>query len=112
MPGTSSWLSALNLVKFGFALNKGEFRDVLSLRYERSLKSLPAMRPCGEKYNVTHALNCNKGGFVTIHHNNLRNFEADILSKVVNDEGTKSELQPVTGEIIEGLSGNASRPNI
>ena len=112
MPGTSSWLSALNLVKCGFALNKGEFRDVLSLRYERSLKSLPAMRPCGEKYNVTHALNCNKGGFVTIHHNNLRNFEADILSKVVNDEETKSELQPVTGEIIEGLSGNASRPNI
>ena len=50
------------------------------------------MRPCSEKYNVTHALNCNKGGFVTMHHNNLRDFEADILSKIVNDEETKSEL--------------------
>ena len=45
-------------------------------------------------------------------HNNLRDFEADMLSKIVNDVETEPELQPVTGEIIEGLSGNASRPDI
>ena len=112
MPGASSWLSVLPLAEFGFALNKGEFRDALSLRYGRPLKGLPAMWPCGQKYSVTDALNCKKGGFVTMRHNNLRDFEADMLSKIVNDVETEPELQPVTSEIIEGLSGNASRPDI
>ena len=33
-------------------------------------------------------------------------------SKIVNDVETEPGLLPVTGEIIEGLSGNASRPDI
>ena len=45
-------------------------------------------------------------------HNNVRDFEAEMLSKIVNDVETEPELQLVTGEIIEGLSGNASRPDI
>ena len=65
------------------------------------------MCPCSQKYNVTHALNCEKGGFVTMRYNNLRDFEADMLSKIVNDVETEPELQLVTGQIIEGLSGNA-----
>ena len=40
-------------------------------------------------------------------YNNLRDFEADMLSKIVNDVKTEPELQLVTGQIIEGLSGNA-----
>ena len=35
-----------------------------------------------------------------------------MLSKIVIYVETEPELQPVTGEIIEGLSGNASRPDI
>ena len=61
---------------------------------------------------MTHVLNCKEGEFVTMHHHNLRDFEADMLSKIVNDAETEPELQPVTGEIIEGLSRNASRPDI
>ena len=45
-------------------------------------------------------------------HNNLKDFKADMLSKMVNGVETEPELQPVTGEIIEGLSRNVSRPNI
>ena len=95
------------MVEFGFALNKGEFKDALSLRYGRPLKGLPAMCPCGEKYNVAHAPNCKKCGFATMQHNNLRDFEADMLSKIVNDVEAEPELQQVTGRIIEGLFGNA-----
>ena len=69
------------------------------------------MCPCDQKYNVTHALNCKKGGFATMRHDNLRDFEADILSKIVNVVKTEPELQPVTGEVIERLPGNASRPD-
>ena len=95
MPGAFSWLGVLEWKEYG-----------------RPLKGLPAMCPCRQKYNVTHALNCKKGVFVTVRHNNLRDFEADMLSKIVNDVETKPELQPITGEIIEGLSGNSSRNNI
>ena len=47
-----------------------------------------------------------------LHHNNLRDSEADMLSKIVHAVETEPELQPVTSEIIEGLSGNASRPDL
>ena len=40
MPGASSWLGVLPLLEFGFVLNKGEFRDALSLRYGTLLKGL------------------------------------------------------------------------
>ena len=112
MPGASWRLGVLPLTEFAFALNKGQFRDAWGWRCGRLLKGLPAKRSFGKKYNVKHALNCKKGGFVTMHNNNLRDFEADMLSKIVNDVETKPELQLVTGEIIENLSGNASRPNI
>ena len=62
------------------------------------------MCPCGQKCNMAHALNYKKGAIVTMHHNNFRDFEADTLSKIVNNMETERELQPVTGEIIEGLS--------
>ena len=47
MPVVSSWLRVLPLVEFCFTISKGEFRDALSLRYERPLKDLPAMCPFG-----------------------------------------------------------------
>ena len=87
-------------------------RDALSLRHGRPMKDLLAICPSGQKYKVTSTLNCRKGGFVTTRYNNLRDFEADILSRVFNNEETKPELHPVTGEIIEELSVNASRLNI
>ena len=49
---------------------------------------------------------------MTMQHNNLRDFVADMLSIIVNDVETEPELQPVVAEIIKGLSGNASSPNI
>ena len=45
-------------------------------------------------------------------HNNLIDFGADMLSKIVNDVETEPELQLVTREIIEGLSGNPFRTDI
>ena len=86
-------------------------RDALSLRHERPMKDLLAICPRGQKYKVTCTFNCKKGGFVTTRYNNLRDFE-DMLSRVFNNVETKPELHPVTGEIIEELSVNASRLNI
>ena len=79
------WLAVVLLKKFVFTLDKGGYRYALNLRYRRPLKGLPAMFPCGEKYIVTHALNCRKGGFFIMRHNILMDFEANMFFKIVND---------------------------
>ena len=89
-----SWLSVIPLEEHGFILNKGELRDAVSLRYNNKLRGLPSKCPCGQIYNEAHALNCKKGGFVIIRHNNVRDFEAN------------------HGEQIDGLAGDNARPDI
>ena len=93
--GTSSWLNVLPLEDHGFTLTKGEFRDALAPRYSKPLRSLPSNCPCGQKFNVTHALNCKKGGFLTMRHSNIRDFEATLLRIVHNDVEVEPQLQQV-----------------
>ena len=69
--GASSWLNALPLVDQKLDLNKEEFRDSISLRYNIPLKGLPSFCACGEKFNVNHALSCKKGGFVSERHDGI-----------------------------------------
>ena len=106
LPGVSSWLTVLPLSDYNFSLNKGEFRDTLKLRYGKELCGLPSHCPCGQKFDVNHALNCKKGGFVIIRHNTIRDSEAH------KDVESEPELQPVEGELIDGLAGENARPDI
>ena len=84
-PGASTWLSALPLKEQGFNLNKGEFQDAMNLRYDKPLRNLPSKCPCSKKFTVTHAMNCNRGGFVSVRHNTIRNFEGQLLKQICND---------------------------
>ena len=116
-PGASSWLSATPLEQYGFSLNKAEFRDAIMLRYGKELMGLPATCPCGRKYDTALALNCKKGGFVTIRHNNIRDYEANLLAKIHTDSTfssfeTEPSLQPVEGEIVNGIPGDNARPSV
>ena len=111
-PGASSWLSVLPLEYYGFVLNKGEFRDAVNLRYGKHLRGLPSKCTCGQVYDVTHALNCKKGGFIIIRHNKISDFEASLLKKVVSDVETEPQLQQVDGEILDGLTGDNAKPDI
>ena len=83
--GASTWLSALPLEDLGFTLNKGKFRDAIAIRYGLPLESLPSICPCDKPFNLDHALNCKRGGFVIMRHNNIRDFEANLLSQVCTD---------------------------
>ena len=55
--GASNWLSTLPLEEQGFTLTKNEFRDALALRYSKDIRALPSKCPCGQSFNVNHAMN-------------------------------------------------------
>ena len=83
--GTSIWLSSLPLKDERFSLTKREFFDAVLLRYRRELKSLSHECVCKSKCNIDHPLTCKTGGFVTLHHNEILNVTADMLSMVRKD---------------------------
>ena len=96
--GSSAWLGALPLEEKGFHLTKNEFQDAVSLRYNMKLKNLPSECPCGSKFNVNHALNCHRGGFVNNRHDSVRDFESELLNIVCNDVETEPALQRVANK--------------
>ena len=100
MKGASNWLTALPIEMENFILNKREFADAIALRYRWQLKRLPSMCPCGKQYDVDHALNCSKGGFVNQRHNRVRNVLANVLSEVQKDVAIEPLLIPLTGEVL------------
>ena len=110
--GASNWLSTLPLEEQGFTLTKSEFRDALALRYAKDIRGLPSKCPCGQTFNINHAMNCKRGGFVTMRHNNIRDFEANLLRKVCVDVETEPQLQPLDGENVIGLTGDESKPDV
>ena len=103
---TSNWLNAIPLAEHGFNLSKGEFRDALALRFNHDIKGLPSKCPCGQRFDITHAMNCKLGGFVIMRHNGIRDFEANLLKKVCNDVEIEPPLQPLTNEHLERGSIN------
>lgn len=106
--GASSWLNALPLKDQKLDLNKEQFTDALNLRYNQRLRNLPTHCPCGESFNVQHALNCKKGGFIAQRHDNLRDLFTCLLSKVCKDVEAEPHLLPLTGETLTNRTGNTS----
>ena len=95
--GASSWLSVIQLEEHVFILNKGEFRDAVSLRYIiRNYVGSPR-NVLVDKSTTKHALSCKtkKGGFVIIRHNNVRDFEANLMKKVFSDVELEPQLQAI-----------------
>lgn len=113
-PGVSNWLSVRPSEEHGFKLNKSEFRDAIAIRYNSPLKNIPSLCVCGKPFDTNHALNCKRGGFVTIRHNEIRDFEAALLSKVCNDVETEPPLQPLTGEVLPtaGAAGDDAKADV
>ena len=111
-PGPSNWLSVLPLAEQGFVLNKQEFRDALSLRFNRPLQDLPSNCPCGQKFDINHAMNCKRGGFIIMRHNNLRDCEINLLSKVCKDVESELPLLPLGGENLPKSTIKGSKPDL
>ena len=93
--GAGAWLSALPLQNMGYTLNKQEFKDAIYLRYGWTIPNTPFHCGCGKKNDIEHTLNCKRGGYVTMRHNNLRDFEASLLTEVCKDVKTEHTLLPL-----------------
>ena len=96
--GASNWLNALPLKEHDFYLNKQTFWDTILLRYGLPLPRLPMKCVCDSHFDVEHALTCKRGGFISIRHDEVRDFTADLLSETCNDVAIEPLLTPLTGE--------------
>ena len=54
---------------------------------------------------MTHAPNWKTGEFVTNHHNRVKEFETQLHTEICNDVEIEPPMQPLEGEIINGLTG-------
>ena len=79
---TGAWLTVLSSTVNGIELGAQEWRDALFLRYGLDPPDLPThCNGCEERFTISHALDCNKGGLVTAPHNELRDGVVDLASK-------------------------------
>ena len=106
--GASFCLSVLPLEEHGFHFHKGEFRNVLCLRYGWQLNNIPQTCKCGTQFTVDHAMICHLGGFPTIRHNEIRDITATLLTEVCHNVATQPPLQPLTGETLTACSANTT----
>ena len=67
--GASNWLGVIPLEEHKFILTKSEFRDSICISYDKPLRGMPSKCPCGQKFDVTHAINCKRGEYVITRHN-------------------------------------------
>ena len=93
--GVSSWLNAVPFEEQGLTLNKQQFRDSLSLRYNLQLADLPShcRVEIGDRFTVRHALSCTKGRFVAHRHDGIRNFLTSLLSQVCKNVEVEPHFQ-------------------
>ena len=98
----SFWLNVLPVVKDNFDLSCNEFRDALCLRYAKPLLNLPqSCDGCSNICTTSHALDCKKGGLVTIRHNEIR----DVLHDMSSLAWSQVIKEPVVNEAQNGSDG-------
>ena len=78
---SGAWLSVLPSIKNNAVLSPQEFRDGVSLRYQKPLMKLPSVCDgCGSRFSVDHGLNFPNGGNIIQHHNEIRDVTGQLAS--------------------------------
>ena len=75
-----------------------------------NLSNIPRSCNCGTPFSVDHDMICHLGGIPTIHHNEIRDITATLLTETCHNFGTKPLLQPLTDESFTHRSANTD-PN-
>ena len=87
-------------------MNKGGFRDALSLRYGWQLKNTPHYCRCGKSLSTDHAMTCPLGGLPIARHNEIRDVTAQWLNEVCSNVVKEPPLQQLSGEVILPRTAN------
>ena len=95
LQSTSNWLSVLPLDEHGFSLHKGDFQDPMRLCYGWPH---PTESVCCTSFTVECAFTCSYGGYPSLHHNEIRDTIAQLMSEVCLNVATEPTLQPVMNE--------------
>ena len=82
--------------------------DWVRLRYDWRLTNIPSTCNYGSKKDIQHATSCNKGGFIAIRHNDLRDLTASLLTEVCKDVDIEPQLLPIMGETFSNRTANTS----
>ena len=96
--GASSWLTVIPRAEYDFVLHKRDFRDALCIRYNWTPSRLPPQCACGQGFNVSHAMDCPKGGFPNKRHNLISDITANLMTEVCKGVAVEPPLQPLSGE--------------
>ena len=90
-------------------LNKSEFHDALRIRYGLRLDNLPSTCVCGTKFDIAHALQCKKGGFISQRHDDIKNMLAVCLGSICKNVTVEPDLIPVSNETFRFKSANVEK---
>ena len=82
----------------GFYLDKATFWDSVYLRYGFEFKRMPNTCGCGKKFDIEHALNCAKGGYISLRHNEIRDITAELMTEVCKDVQVEPKFTELSGE--------------
>lgn len=105
--GASSWLTSLPIKAKGFMLNKQEFNDAIALRYGWPIEGLPDRCPgCSEVFDESHANTCQKGGYIAMRHDEIRDLNYELLTMVVREVQKEPPLQPCSGVTLSHSTSN------
>ena len=63
----------------------------------------------GENFDERHAMCCQKGGFISIQHDEIRDITCSLLKKVCSDATKEPLLQPLQGEIFNYKTANVEQ---
>ena len=76
------------------------------LRYNWPLKFTSSTCICSQQQSLEHALSCSRGGFPTLHHNEIQDITASYLSEIRSNVAVEPHLQPLTGESLRLSTSN------
>ena len=106
--GVSNWLKAYPISDQGCDLNKQQFWDSVRLRYGWRLTNISSTFSCRSKIVIQHAMICEKGRFITIRHNDLRDLTTSLVTEECKDDDIEPQLLPVTSETFNNRTANTS----
>ena len=89
-----------------------EWRDALFLQYGLEPPDLPKYYDgCNSKFTICHALDCKRGGLVTVRHNELRDGVPYLAGKSFTPSHVRDNPLIFAGYSVKRPKANPSRPS-